>query len=181
MLSFKSKITQKVLSYFFVNIDAKHYINELSRILSLDVKNLYRKLKEMEEEGVLLSETMGRQKYYYLNNSYLLLDQYKFIFNKTLGVENLLRKVLESKADVLSAYIFGSYARDSMDIHSDIDLLVVGDCSTVEILKEISKIEKSIGRDINLINLSFAEYEKRRKKRNDIISKILKDRIIRIK
>ncbi len=181
MLSLKSAIVQKVLTYFFINSSSRHYINELARILDLDPKNLYRKLKEMEGEGLLLSEISGKQKYYFLNNSFLLLEQYKAIFNKTIGIEGLLKKLVGSSNSILRAYIFGSYAKDKMDIHSDIDLLIVGDCSVLEISEKITKLEKSIGREINLLNLSFDEYEKRKNKKGDLINNILIDKIINLK
>ena len=181
MLSLKSAIVQKVLTYFFINSSSRHYINELARILDLDPKNLYRKLKEMEGEGLLLSEISGKQKYYFLNNSFLLLEQYKAIFNKTIGIEGLLKKLVGSSNSILRAYIFGSYAKDKMDIHSDIDLLIVGDCSVLEIAEKIAKLEKSIGREINLLNLSFNEYEKRKNKKGDLINNILIDKIINLK
>lgn len=181
MLSFKSSVIQKVLTYFFVNSEAKHYINELARILELDPKNLYRKLKEMEEEGLLLSEILGKQKYYFLNNSFLLLGQYKAIFNKTIGIENLLKKLVDSNNGITKAYIFGSYAKNRMDSHSDIDLLIVGNCSVLEIAEKIAKLEKCIGREINLLNLSFDEYEKRKNKKGDLINNILMDKTINLK
>ncbi len=48
MFQFRSKITVKVLGYFFLNPHESRYINELAEILDLDAGNLYRKLKEME-------------------------------------------------------------------------------------------------------------------------------------
>ncbi len=181
MLSFKSIITQKILTYFFVNVGAKNYINELARNLEVDPKNLFRKLKEMEIEGLLVGNIIGKQKYYYLNKSFILLNQYKEIFNKTLGIEAELKRIVDSNKGILQAYIFGSYAKNKVDFNSDIDLLVVGDFSVVEIAKEISKIEKIIKRDINLLSLSQKEFQKRRVKNGDLIEQILKDKIIQLK
>ena len=49
MISFRSKVTIKVLDYFFINPDEKHYINELAKMFSLDPKNVDVKLKELEK------------------------------------------------------------------------------------------------------------------------------------
>ena len=181
MLLFKSKITQRVLNYYFVNSDKKHYINELARILKVDPKNLFRKLQELEEEGLLLSEVLGRQKYYFLNNSFYLLKEYKVIFNKTFGLEGLLQKIVSSNNDISEAYIFGSYAKNKMDSFSDIDVLLVGNFSSIEMTKKISQIEKTIGREINLLSFSSEEYSKRKNKKDDLINNILKDKIIKLK
>ena len=41
MLNFKSKITIEILSYYFINPDRKHYINELAKIINADPGNLF--------------------------------------------------------------------------------------------------------------------------------------------
>ena len=56
MLRFRSKITIKVLNYYFLNPQKSHYVNELARILGVDPANLFRKLRELEKEGILVFE-----------------------------------------------------------------------------------------------------------------------------
>ena len=46
MISFKSKITRELLNYFFINPHQSLYVNELSRKLDLDKRNLVKKIKE---------------------------------------------------------------------------------------------------------------------------------------
>jgi predicted transcriptional regulator with HTH domain len=49
MLGFRSKITIKVLNYYFLNPQKSHYANELARLLDVYPANLFRKLKELEK------------------------------------------------------------------------------------------------------------------------------------
>ncbi len=56
MISLKSEITKKILNYFFINPQESLYVNELSRNLDLDKRNLVKKLKELEKEGILKSQ-----------------------------------------------------------------------------------------------------------------------------
>lgn len=81
MLEYRSKITQKVLGYYFLNPERSHYINEFADLLSVDPGNLFRKLKELELEGILISETHGNQRYFSLNKKYPLLHEVKKIYN----------------------------------------------------------------------------------------------------
>lgn len=180
MLSLKSQITQKVLNYFFINPTAKCYINELAKILEVDPKNLLRKLNELESQGLFVSEFSGRQKYYYLNKSFSLLKLYKEIFLKTLGIENILRKIVNSDKKIIEAYIFGSYAADKIDKISDIDLLIIGNHSSIDIINKINKVQKEIGREINIINLSPDEFKKKRQSDNLLIN-IFLNKIIKLK
>ena len=180
MLSFKSKITQKVLNYFFINQTAKLYVNELAKKLEVDPKNLLRKLNELEREGLFISEFSGRQKYYSLNKSFPLLKLYKEMFFGTFGVENILKKMFYKDNNVFEAYIFGSYASNKMDKFSDIDLLIIGNHSSVNMINKINKIQKEIDREINIINMSLTEFNKKRHTDNLLIN-IFSNKIIKLK
>lgn len=180
MPSFRSKVTIKILNYFFINPEAKHYINELARILELDPKNVDRKLKELENEGLLESEFVGKQRFFYLSKNYPLLSQYRQIFLKTCGIERLLKDILSQTIGVQEAYIFGSYAQNKMDASSDIDLLVIGDHSSLSLQKKIIKVQKEIGREINIINLSEEELKTKRRARNPFIKNIFSQKIVKL-
>jgi predicted transcriptional regulator with HTH domain len=47
MISLRSEITKKLLNYFFLNPKESLYVNELSRNLALDKRNLVKKIKEL--------------------------------------------------------------------------------------------------------------------------------------
>lgn len=163
MLSLRSKITQKVLEYFFLHETNTLYLNEMSRRLGVDRGNLTKKLQELEKDGILKSEWKGHQRYYSLNRAFSLLKEYKKIILKTVGFEQKLRKALQSVPGVKRAILFGSYASDSMDVSSDIDLLLVGNHSVFEAQKKISAFQKTIDREINVISMSEGEYQVRSK------------------
>lgn len=85
MVSLRSGVTRKVLNYFFLNPQESLYVNELSRKLDLDKRNLVKKLKELESEGLLKSELRGNLKIYSINKSYPLYKEYqKIILNTVL-------------------------------------------------------------------------------------------------
>ena len=162
MFSLRSKITQAVLGYFMMQDGAAMYVNQIARRFHLESGNLTRKLMELEKDGILTSRWQGTQRYYSLNHSFPLLPEYKKIILKTLGFEYNLKKALQKIPKVKKAIIFGSYAKDKMDTSSDVDLLVVGDHSTMELHKAIAGIQKSIDREINVISMTDSEYRKKR-------------------
>ena len=164
MIGLKSKITRAVLGYFVLHKGAELYGTEMSRRLSLDQGNLDRKLKELEKEGILRSEQRGRERYYFLNPAFPLLNEYKKIILKTVGLNPALKEALQGVRGLKRAYVFGSYAKDKMDTASDIDLLAIGDHDTLELQRKIAKIQKTVGREINVLSFGSVEYEKRRKK-----------------
>jgi predicted nucleotidyltransferase/predicted transcriptional regulator with HTH domain len=181
MISFKSEITKKVLNYFFLNPHESQYVNELSRKLSLDKRNLVKKIRDLEKEGLLKSEVRGNMRLYSLNKHYPLLAEMKNIFLKTAGVENKLRTILNELPGVKKAFLFGSYAQDKMSAHSDIDLLIVGNHKIIALQKKLSALQKELEREINAINMDEPEFAKKRRNQDPFISNIFKNKTIELK
>jgi len=178
MISLRSKITIKLLDYYFLNPDAQAYINELARILELDPKNTETKLKELEKEGLLKSEFRGKQRYFFLAKDNPILEHYRQIFLKTHGIEKKLKDMLSGIKGIKEAYLFGSYASNKMDSSSDIDLLAIGTHSILELQRIISKLQKDTGREFNVTNLSPKEFEIKKRDKNHFISNVFKTKTI---
>lgn len=181
MISLKSEISQKVLNYFFLNPQESLYVNELARKLSLDKRNLVKKIRELEEEGILISRQRGNLKLYSVNDKFPLYKEYKSIVLKTLGFEEQLKTALKEVPGIEKAYIYGSYAENKMGAHSDIDLLVIGEHRIVNLQKKISLLQRELDREINVVNMSKNEFKRRRKKKDPFIANIFKKTIEIIK
>lgn len=177
----RSKVTKKILNYFFINPQARHYINELAKILGLDPKNVDRKLKELEAQGLLKSEFSGKQRYFCLNPEFPLLNEYQQIVLKTYGLEESLAKLMQADDDILEAYIFGSYSSGNMDQFSDIDLLIIGHHSSLNIYKKLEAIQSDSGRDINVVNFTPAEFESKKKNNDFLVANIFSHKLIKLK
>jgi len=180
MISLRSKVAIKLLDYYFLNPDAQHYINELARILGLDPKNTETKLKEFEKSGLFESEFRGKERYFFLAKDSSLLEHYRQIFLKTYGIEKRLKDTLLNIKGLKNAYIFGSYANNSMDSSSDVDIMAIGSHSVLELQKVIVKLQKDMGREFNVANLSPKEFEAKKKNKDPFISSIFKNKTIRI-
>jgi len=180
MISLRSKVTIKLLDYYFVNPHAQVYINELARILELDPKNTETKLKELEKEGLFKSEFRGKQRYFFLAKNNPVLEHYRQIFLKTHGIEKRLKDMIGNIKGLSEAYLFGSYASNKMDSSSDIDLLAIGTHSVLELQRVIAKFQKDTGREFNVTNLNVKEFEAKKKNEDPFISSIFKTKIIRL-
>lgn len=161
MLSFKSKVARKVLNYFFLNESAELYVNEAARLLQEDPKNIYRMLVLFEGEGLLKSEFKGRERYFSANKKAPEYKNYKVIFLRSAGVERLLKDALAGLAGLKSAYIFGSYANAGFTAQSDIDILLVGSHTPLAAERAVFKLRKSIGRELNIVNMTVGEFERK--------------------
>lgn len=177
----RSKERNRIVGYFLINPEKKHYINEMASMFGMYPANVNKKLKELEREGLLKSEFVGNIRFYYINKQFPLLKQYKEIFQKTMGIEKKIKDTFEKDNGIQEVYIFGSYAKDTMDASSDIDILVVGDCSALEIEKTAVLLQKEFGREFNIINLSKEELERKKFNKNPFIKHVFSGKIIRVK
>lgn len=180
MINFKSKITQKLLGYYFINPSKRHYVNELARVLSLDLGNLSRKLKELENEGILASEFLGKQKYYYLDKKYPLLREVKKMYEASYGLKERLAVKLKDIKGLKQAYIFGSFAKGNFSSESDIDLLLIGDHSSLAATKSILPLQKQLSREFNIIDMTEKEFKQKRAAKDSFLRNIFKNKIIQI-
>lgn len=180
MISLRSEITRKILNYFFLNPEDTLYVNELCRKLEVDKRNLVKKIKELAQEGILKSQIRGNLKFYSLNRNYPLYEEYKRIILKTIGFEDSLKSITEGIEGVKEAYIYGSYAKNKMDVYSDIDLLVVGNHSVIALQRKLNKLQKEIKREINIVNMDENDFKKRIKNKDPFVCEILKGKNIRI-
>ena len=179
MISFKSKVTQKILNYFFLNESAELYVNETARLLKEEPKNVYRILVILEKEGLLKSKFKGRERYFRANKISPEYKSYKAIFLRSAGIEQLLKKALDGLSGLKTAYIFGSYANSSFNAQSDIDILLVGSHESLEAERTLIKLRKNLGRELNIVNMTMKEFE-RKSGEDQFLKNIFKEKIIRL-
>ncbi|MDP2923727.1 MAG: nucleotidyltransferase domain-containing protein [Candidatus Omnitrophota bacterium] len=170
----KSRLRQKILSYYFTNPTKHLYLRQLASILKEDPGNLSKEFSRLTKEGVFLTEAEGNQKYFYLNESYPLYEELKSIVFKTIGVEGKLKAIIGKLKGISLSFIYGSYAAGKEQTLSDIDLLVVGNPDEDKLLKEIESAEKLLGREINYNIYPAKEFKEKMRKEDGFITNMLK-------
>jgi len=131
-------------------------------------------------EGVLKSEAKGNLLYYSLNRSFPLLKEYRRIVLKTVGFEYGLKEALRQVKGLRKAILFGSYAQDKMDVASDIDLLAVGEHNSIDLHRKIAEFQRKMEREINVINMGYDEYERRKQQNDPLLKSIYRKKRIQL-
>ncbi len=180
MISLKSRVIVDIMNYFFLNNTEGLYVNEMVKKFAVDKRNLVKKLRELEREGLFYTEKKGSEIYYYLNKKFPLYHEYKGIILKTVGLEKQLHNLLKNVPKIEEVFIFGSYAKNQMDAASDIDVLVIGDANAAVVQKNISRVQKKLNREINAIVISRKELNDKLKKRDAFITQIFNDKNIKV-
>ena len=172
MISLRSELRRKLLTFFYVNRTARVYVRQLAATLEADSTNVSRELARLAQEGLLRSETEGRQLYYSINRDYPYLKPVFALLQGSVGIQPTLKHALQAVAGIRSAWVFGSFAKNEADVASDIDLLIVGKPDQIELASEIRKAEKTLRREINYTVLTQKELKRRLQKDDPFITDI---------
>jgi predicted nucleotidyltransferase len=176
MLDVRSKSRQALLSYYFVNPDARHHLRELAALLGVDPSNLSKDLRRLEEEGLFTSQMEGRQKYFSLDRSYALFEEVRSIVEKTIGVVPLLSATLITIKGVEEAWLYGSFAREQQNSGSDIDVLVLGKPNSHTLAEKMGALELRLGREINYTVMGPDEFKARRARKDAFLEDVWRNK-----
>ena len=161
MISLRSELRRKLLTFFYMNRSARVYVRQLANALGVDSTNLSRELARLENEGLLRSETEGRQRYYSIDPQYPYLKAVLALLQGRVGIVPTLSAALRRVPGIEDAYLYGSFAKNEQDGGSDVDLLILGHPDSLRLAAEISALEKTLKREVNYTVLRSSELERR--------------------
>ena len=177
----RSRLRNKILLHFYTNPDDELYLREISVVLDEDPGNLSKEMSKLEREGIFLSRSSGKQKYFSLNKNYPLYDELKSIIFKTIGIQGSIQEIINETDGIVTAFIYGSFASGEETSDSDVDLCLIVNNEIFDEDKFISKtndLEKSISREINYIYYSEDEWKDKIIQKDSFIDSIEKGKKI---
>lgn len=175
-----SKNSLLILRFLFANPDKQYYMQELARLLGKKAGVLQKAINYLVSERIILDERRGNLRFFSINQKHPLYEELRKIIFKTIGVEGTLREMLSKIKDINFAFLYGSFAKDTSDAISDIDLCIIGKVKMRDINPTITKTEKAFQREINYIIYSVKEFRDKYNKKDPFILDILKGAIFLI-
>jgi predicted nucleotidyltransferase/predicted transcriptional regulator with HTH domain len=161
MISLRSELRRKLLTYFYTNRTARVYVRQLANALQVDSTNLSRELSRLEQAGLLRTEVEGRQRYYSINPQYPYLKAVISLLQGTVGIVPTLTTALRRVQGIEDAFLYGSFAKDEADAASDIDLLIVGQPDAASLAAEVLVLEKTLNREVSYTVLKPEELKRK--------------------
>lgn len=141
---------QKALAFLYLNPAESVHVREIARVTGAHAGSLHRALTKLASAGLLLRETQGNHVRYRANPSCPVFPELTSLFRKTSGITLALRDALEPLGgQILTAFVFGSFARGTQHTHSDIDLFVIGDVDFHSVVLALHGCETTLTREIN--------------------------------
>lgn len=169
-------LRQRVLATLLLHPKREWYLSELVRQLACAPAHLHRELALLVEAGILSRRTEGRQVYYAPDRNCPYLPELTALIRKTMGIPVVLATALKPlRQGIVCAFIYGSVARQQEQPGSDVDLMVVGDVTTTDLLPALTKAEKETGRPVNPTIYPVKELAENNRQGNHFIRALLAD------
>lgn len=170
----------RVYAWLFGQPERTYHFSELLRLTGLGSASLQRELRRLADAALVLSERVGNLRCYVANSQSPVFDELVALTRKTLGAVPLLRAALAPLQPRLqAAWVYGSVARQTDTVASDIDLMVVGhDLLLGELLDVLVPLEPQLGRKINPTCYTPAEFAQRRTEPDSFVNRVLQQPVL---
>ena len=155
-------VRQGVLAATLTRPDKWWYLSELAQFLHTRPSSLQRELISLEQSGILQQRKDGRRTYFKAETRSPIFRELRSIFEKTVGLIPTLRVALRSFDNkIICAFVYGSIARREEGATSDVDLMVIGSVGLADLAPTLAKVEKRLGREVNVTDYSVEEFRKK--------------------
>jgi predicted nucleotidyltransferase/DNA-binding MarR family transcriptional regulator len=172
-------VRQGVLATTLLSPDKWWYLSELASHLGTSPSSLQRELVSLTRSGILERKQDGRRTYYRATRDSAVFDDLRALLSKTAGIVPALQAELTRFHDRLRwAAIYGSVARSEEDAESDIDLLLVGELATSDLLPILRRLERQFGREVNIKRYSEKEFRDKMRSGDHFLKSIVAGKLI---
>ena len=169
------KVRQRVLAVLFGNPDRSFYANEVIALAQSGTGAVQRELAALLDAGLLLMTRRGNQKHFQANSAAPVFAELRGLVLKTMGLADVLRAALAPlEAQVSTAFVYGSVAKQQDTAHSDIDVLIVSaTLGYADVFGALESATTQLGRKVNPTLYTPEDISKRVAQDNAFVTRVL--------
>jgi DNA-binding transcriptional ArsR family regulator len=177
-----SPMMQGVLGATLLRPEKEWYLSDLAAHLGVGPSSLQRILAKLTRAGILNRREDGNRIYYSPDPACPIFSELQGILIKTVGIVEPIREALAPFANrIRVGFIHGSVAEDRERSESDVDLIIVGDVSGLDLTGALEPLQDRLGRDVNFIRYTTKEFGAKVADRHHFLTSVLqKQRIFLI-
>jgi len=168
---FSSKVRAEIIKTLFLT-NKEFYLRELQRETGMGFSSVQRDIKELVDLDFVTKRQDGNRVYFKANENHPLSKHLKAIVDETFGALTFLKKAFEGREDIGLAFVFGSFSKGKIHGESDIDLMVIGDISMMDLVGITHEAQKLTPFEINPIIFSEEDIVSRLNKNDHFINEI---------
>jgi len=167
--------SMKIMQHFFEKPYNPIHLRELSRKAKVSIYSTKKIADELVNQKILIQTKQGNQRLLQANMENQLVKQLKITFSiKKIQDCNIIEFLEEKIPAISSITLYGSTAQGKDDENSDIDLLIIGQKTKID----MSSYEKKLNKEINLLIMKWSEWRVHAKKDKPFYREIIKDGIV---
>jgi predicted nucleotidyltransferase len=171
---------QRILAPLLLDPSLSLRVSELLALSGSGRGATQKHIQTFVDIGLLNEYRQGNQRYLQINSSFALFNELRAICLKSFGLTDVLRAALDPLREMISeAFVFGSVANNTDRSDSDIDLMVVGSVSLLDLMEAIALAETQLARPVH-VNLHDEQSWNELKRSDAVIDKIINSTTIRI-
>jgi predicted nucleotidyltransferase len=172
-LLFSSRVKAETFRLLFGLQNEELHVREMARRARLNDATVRQELKRLANLGLVLVRRDGNRSYYRANGEHPLYPDIRGLVLKTDGLADILRAALGDRG-IEQAFVFGSLASGTEKPGSDLDLMVVGSIGFRALSARLRRVAAQLGREINPVVFSTAEFAKRKQSGDHFLATVLK-------
>ena len=170
---FSSQTRVALLRLFFTHPEEKYYVRQIAREIRRDVSGIKRELDNLERTGLLVSEKVGNLRYYSVNKTAPIYTEVKSIVAKTVGVQAAMCEALAPLGGLRQAWLYSTNSHPPGEGMGSVFLLIVGGVDLAALNEAITRLEESLGREINYTVFDEGEFQRRRAEADPFVTEVL--------
>lgn len=175
---FSSRAARKVLSLFVLHPNREFYQREVARRSGVPLRSAQLALERLVSLGLVDSARSGNQVHYSAVPS-AAFDALRAWAIPEVALVPVLREALEPLGEAIEmAFVYGSTATGEDTAASDIDLMVVGEGDTYDVIEALEPARQGAGREINVSRYSPAEFRQKLAEGSHFVTTVMKSPVL---
>jgi len=144
------EVRKEVLALLLTSPQQSWHLRDIARKTGFALGTVQRELAGLAQAEIVLKRKDGNRMYYQANRSCPIFPELSGLLRKTAGLADILKEALKPLSKkIRAAFVYGSFAANSLKAGSDVDLMVIGSCGFGEVVAAVGKTQDKLGREIN--------------------------------
>jgi DNA-binding transcriptional ArsR family regulator len=177
-----SPTRQAILTATFLRPEKSWYLSELATHIGTRSSSLQRDVDSLVRVGILAKRLDGRRSYLKANEESPIFSEIRGLIEKTSGIVPTVQDAVGKLGKKIRwGFIYGSLARGEEGAGSDVDLMLIGNVSTMEMGPQLRRLEKSVSRQINTAIFIVDDFVKNLADKNHFLLTVMRGKKIMVK
>ncbi len=153
----------RVLAALLEEPDREFSFADVVSLVGTNRESVHRALRRAMAAGLVSRRRVGNQFVYRGRAESPILAEMTALLGKTHGFQRLLTEALAAAGppQVEAAFLFGSAARGSIRGGSDIDLMVIGAATRIDVARALREVQGKVGRRVSAVAYTRDEVSRR--------------------